>query len=231
MSVRGVRAALRHATSRYHPGGFDEILRGAGKDCTDAFDEIHQWVNVDAMLRTCVVGKLSRSQSVVAVKAGGGGGGGGAAAAAAAARSCLDLVRWAPVTLLQKTQLTPTCMRFRFGLPSSTAAAAAVATAPTETTTTTTTDTTTPPLPSLATCGGCPGQHLELRFEGGVGRGKSAAVVREYTPVSPLDQPGSFDIDVRIYPRPAGRMGQFLAALPVGAQMACRGMQVASHWA
>ena len=28
----------------YHPGGAEELLRGAGRDCTDLFDEYHPWI-------------------------------------------------------------------------------------------------------------------------------------------------------------------------------------------
>ena len=56
-------------TCRYHPGGVVEIMRGAGKDCTDAFDEIHKWVDVAAMLRNCAIGKLAPSRSVTGRRA------------------------------------------------------------------------------------------------------------------------------------------------------------------
>jgi cytochrome-b5 reductase len=29
----------------YHPGGIDEIMKGAGIDATTLFQEIHSWVN------------------------------------------------------------------------------------------------------------------------------------------------------------------------------------------
>ncbi|XP_065574441.1 cytochrome b5 reductase 4-like isoform X2 [Artemia franciscana] len=41
-----------------HPDGREELLRGAGKDATDLFNEVHRWVNIESMLSKCVVGKL-----------------------------------------------------------------------------------------------------------------------------------------------------------------------------
>ncbi|XP_059177023.1 cytochrome b5 reductase 4-like isoform X2 [Physella acuta] len=45
----------------YHPGGVEELMRAAGKDGTDLFDEIHNWVNAESMLEKCFVGTLSDS--------------------------------------------------------------------------------------------------------------------------------------------------------------------------
>jgi cytochrome-b5 reductase len=42
----------------YHPGGVEELMRGAGIDCTVLFDEVHKWVNYESMLSKCLVGKL-----------------------------------------------------------------------------------------------------------------------------------------------------------------------------
>lgn len=42
----------------YHPGGQDELMRGAGIDGTALFDEIHKWVNAESMLEKCLVGHL-----------------------------------------------------------------------------------------------------------------------------------------------------------------------------
>jgi len=34
----------------YHPGGVDEIMKGAGIDATALFQEIHSWVNKNDLL-------------------------------------------------------------------------------------------------------------------------------------------------------------------------------------
>ena len=48
----------------YHPGGWDELVRGAGIDATDLFNEVHRWVNYDSMLAACLVGKLVEDSEV-----------------------------------------------------------------------------------------------------------------------------------------------------------------------
>lgn len=42
----------------FHPGGQGELKRGAGKVADKLFEEVHPWVNVDNMLRGCMVGLL-----------------------------------------------------------------------------------------------------------------------------------------------------------------------------
>ena len=42
----------------FHPGGADELMRGVGKDATFLFNEIHNWVNFESMLKACLIGKL-----------------------------------------------------------------------------------------------------------------------------------------------------------------------------
>ena len=42
----------------YHPGGKGELLRGAGKDSAQLFQEIHPWVNWDGILSECLIGIL-----------------------------------------------------------------------------------------------------------------------------------------------------------------------------
>lgn len=40
----------------FHPGGEPELLRGAGRDGTRLFGEVHPWVNYETMLAACLVG-------------------------------------------------------------------------------------------------------------------------------------------------------------------------------
>lgn len=42
----------------FHPGGGPELLRGAGKDGTKLFAEVHPWVNYETMLASCLIGLL-----------------------------------------------------------------------------------------------------------------------------------------------------------------------------
>ncbi|XP_050347387.1 cytochrome b5 reductase 4 isoform X2 [Nymphalis io] len=42
----------------YHPGGSEELMRGAGIDATELFDKVHPWVNYDSLLAKCLVGPL-----------------------------------------------------------------------------------------------------------------------------------------------------------------------------
>ncbi|XP_071597528.1 cytochrome b5 reductase 4 isoform X6 [Heliangelus exortis] len=43
----------------YHPGGEDELMKAAGTDGTDLFDQVHRWVNYESMLKECLVGRMS----------------------------------------------------------------------------------------------------------------------------------------------------------------------------
>ncbi|CAM6030789.1 unnamed protein product [Sphagnum balticum] len=43
---------------RFHPGGRDMLMKGAGKDCTSLFMKYHAWVNADFLLEKCLVGVL-----------------------------------------------------------------------------------------------------------------------------------------------------------------------------
>uniref|UniRef100_A0AAY5F0F6 Cytochrome-b5 reductase n=1 Tax=Electrophorus electricus TaxID=8005 RepID=A0AAY5F0F6_ELEEL len=42
----------------FHPGGEGELMRIAGIDGTDLFDQVHRWVNYESMLKECLVGRM-----------------------------------------------------------------------------------------------------------------------------------------------------------------------------
>ncbi|KAG6009145.1 hypothetical protein E4U21_003214 [Claviceps maximensis] len=42
----------------YHPGGIPELMRGAARDGTRLFGEVHPWVNYETMLSACLIGLL-----------------------------------------------------------------------------------------------------------------------------------------------------------------------------
>lgn len=48
----------------FHPGGEGELLRCAGKDGTSLFMKTHSWVNIDGMLKGCLVGILISEEEV-----------------------------------------------------------------------------------------------------------------------------------------------------------------------
>ena len=48
---------------KFHPGGVDWIMKGAGRDCTVLFQKYHAWVNADMLLKECLVGMLAPPQT------------------------------------------------------------------------------------------------------------------------------------------------------------------------
>lgn len=42
----------------FHPGGPQQLMRGAGRDATKMFMETHGWVNFESMMDKCLVGVL-----------------------------------------------------------------------------------------------------------------------------------------------------------------------------
>nr|XP_004660521.2 cytochrome b5 reductase 4 isoform X1 [Jaculus jaculus] len=48
----------------YHPGGEEELMRAAGSDGTDLFDQVHRWVNYESMLKECLVGRMAVKPAV-----------------------------------------------------------------------------------------------------------------------------------------------------------------------
>ncbi|XP_063862172.1 cytochrome b5 reductase 4-like [Scylla paramamosain] len=47
----------------FHPGGEEELMRGAGQDATHLFNEVHKWVNFEGMLQKCLVGTVGGEPS------------------------------------------------------------------------------------------------------------------------------------------------------------------------
>lgn len=52
----------------YHPGGVPELMRGAARDATKLFAEIHSWVNYETMLSACLVGLMVEETEGTAAK-------------------------------------------------------------------------------------------------------------------------------------------------------------------
>ncbi|XP_037877500.1 cytochrome b5 reductase 4 isoform X2 [Bombyx mori] len=57
LAIRGRVYNITHYLP-YHPGGPEELMRGAGMDATQLFDKVHPWVNYDSLLAKCLVGPL-----------------------------------------------------------------------------------------------------------------------------------------------------------------------------
>uniref|UniRef100_W5UKK7 Cytochrome b5 reductase 4 n=1 Tax=Ictalurus punctatus TaxID=7998 RepID=W5UKK7_ICTPU len=49
----------------FHPGGEEELMKAAGIDGTDLFDQVHRWVNYESMLKECLVGRMVVKASTV----------------------------------------------------------------------------------------------------------------------------------------------------------------------
>ena len=48
----------------FHPGGGKELMKCAGEDGTDLFNQVHRWVNLDRILAPCLIGPLIRKTPV-----------------------------------------------------------------------------------------------------------------------------------------------------------------------
>uniref|UniRef100_F7DDA0 Cytochrome b5 reductase 4 n=1 Tax=Equus caballus TaxID=9796 RepID=F7DDA0_HORSE len=59
--IRGSKGFVYNVSPymEYHPGGEDELMRAAGSDGTDLFDQVHRWVNYESMLKECLVGRMA----------------------------------------------------------------------------------------------------------------------------------------------------------------------------
>ncbi|RDA93272.1 hypothetical protein CP533_6476 [Ophiocordyceps camponoti-saundersi (nom. inval.)] len=54
--------------ARFHPGGVPELMRGAARDATALFRQVHPWVNYESMLAACLVGLLVNEPPTAAEK-------------------------------------------------------------------------------------------------------------------------------------------------------------------
>ena len=43
---------------KFHPGGVSELMKGAGQNATEIFNDVHPWVNFQSMLEKCLIGNL-----------------------------------------------------------------------------------------------------------------------------------------------------------------------------
>ena len=50
---------------KFHPGGVDYLMQGAGKDATRLFHKYHKWVNVDFMMQKCFLGPFDNTPPTV----------------------------------------------------------------------------------------------------------------------------------------------------------------------
>jgi ferredoxin-NADP reductase len=208
----------------YHPGGPEELMRGAGSDATALFAEAHSWVNFESLLASCLLGELdpsapdhktgcgAESSTPVTAKE---------TAPAASASSVEEAppallsdasLDWHAVSLAGRRVCSPpradvVCEVFSFRLSD--------------------------PAAWLWPPGLPAGKHVQIGMEidsalvadsasrrlAGHVVSDSALVVREFTPVAL--RPGAFDLAIKLYPR--GKLSRRLASLSVGSQVLVRG--------
>ncbi|TDH73263.1 hypothetical protein CCR75_004086 [Bremia lactucae] len=87
---------------KYHPGGVAELLRAAGGDCTDLFNEKHPWVNGHGMLDKCYVGQLDSNLKE---------------SSSHVSRFALDKIQWRAFSLVSKQTVCQQTVKFTFKLP------------------------------------------------------------------------------------------------------------------
>ncbi|OXA51925.1 Cytochrome b5 reductase 4 [Folsomia candida] len=54
--------------TNYHPGGVEELMKGAGQDATNLFNQIHRWVNFESILRGNLLGFLVKEPTLRVVR-------------------------------------------------------------------------------------------------------------------------------------------------------------------
>jgi cytochrome b involved in lipid metabolism len=52
----------------YHPGGAEELMKGAGQDATSLFNQIHRWVNFESILKANFLGFLVNEPTFALVR-------------------------------------------------------------------------------------------------------------------------------------------------------------------
>uniref|UniRef100_A0A8C8MAP0 FAD-binding FR-type domain-containing protein n=1 Tax=Oncorhynchus tshawytscha TaxID=74940 RepID=A0A8C8MAP0_ONCTS len=57
--LTGMRGDTSYLYMDFHPGEEEELMKAAGIDGTDLFDQIHRWVNYESMLKECLVGRMA----------------------------------------------------------------------------------------------------------------------------------------------------------------------------
>ena len=50
-------------------GGWSDLMRGAGRDATKLFNEMHEYVNFEYLLNSCKVGKLVTKRTLEKISA------------------------------------------------------------------------------------------------------------------------------------------------------------------
>ena len=182
----------------YHPGGPEQLMRGAGRDATALFDEFHPWLSIAPMLGKCCVGWVvdDEEEEGEDVKDDDAAAAGNDDEQQASARG-LDAVQWRRFALQSRETVSARTVRLRFALPEGR---------------------------PWDTAGEGPGvRHVECRAPAAEGEAAGATMVaREYTPVSDDAATGHFDLLVKVY-RPHGKVSRFLGDLAVGQSAEFRG--------
>jgi len=215
---------------RFHPGGFEEIMRGVGDDATELFQEYHPWVNAPAMLKQCYIGPLVPDAEEAAqadagflarkaLQAAGGASGGGigfastpeAASATGAAFGPSGTASAAMRVGGAAGSSSSTSLKLLSGDSCLWHRVRVLYSKP------------------LSTDGSCvlircalstrkqrlgldyAGQHIRVRVPDAAASNGEGKPFREFTPVSALDAGGFFDLAVKVYP--AGKVSSALGAV------------------
>lgn len=101
MVLRGYVYDVTHYIP-FHPGGVEDLVRGAGGDGTSLFEEVHPWVNFAAMLKNFKIGIFVPPKSKDKPTT-----------------NKMDIFEWRPSLVLhERKQISDTVYKLRFTLPS-----------------------------------------------------------------------------------------------------------------